>query len=127
MSPGRPRPGKDVLVAWILAGIIGLFGLSKFVAPDAWEPRFEAWGYPAWMSLPIGAAQVAAAALTVWSRTRWYGAVALWGLMVGALATKFAAGGTWLFEAALVAACLWLVWVARPAWTDRFLPSPQQR
>lgn len=105
-------------VAWLLAGLFALFGLSKLAAAEMQVAMFEGWGYPLWFMHVVGAAEVAAALLLIVPRTAFYGASIVVGLMVGGFATHAAAGEVMQLPLPLAtgAAAMLLAVLRRPAW-----------
>lgn len=78
------------VVGWCLVVALSLVflaaGAAKFRAP-AWQEKFEAWGYPAWVWAGVGIAEIACAILLFVPRSRRWAALALAAIMAGAAAT----------------------------------------
>ena len=90
-APTRALTIALTIVLWIatlLAGLgIGVVGAAKFGNARAWERLFVGWGYPAWMSLVVGAVEIVGAILLFIPRAALVGAAILGAVMAGALVT----------------------------------------
>ena len=79
------------IVTWIVSVVpalgIGLAGASKLAGANPWRALFLGWGYPAWCSTVVGIAEVAGAIGLLVPRLAAYAALALMGVMMGALVT----------------------------------------
>jgi putative oxidoreductase len=66
---------------------IGIAGLTKFHRPNRWEPLFAGWGYPPWVSMVVGIAEVCGAIALLVPAVALYAATLLAVVMAGALIT----------------------------------------
>jgi putative oxidoreductase len=80
--------GIALWIATIVIALgIGVAGVSKFMQPDHWQSLFVGWGYPSWLSMVVGTAEVLGAIGLLVPRFAFYGALLLWIVMMGALLT----------------------------------------
>jgi uncharacterized membrane protein YphA (DoxX/SURF4 family) len=83
-------------MAWlcciVLAFAFARAGFDKFSANGGFAGMFVQWGYPAWFRIGVGATEVAAAGLLLWPRFARWGALAVLGVMFGAMATRIVHG-----------------------------------
>jgi putative oxidoreductase len=75
------------IVTIVIALGIGGAGASKFLQADHWRSLFVGWGYPSWLSMVIGVAEVLGAIGLIIPRLAFYAALLLWIVMMGALLT----------------------------------------
>ena len=78
--------GFWVLTMAIAVGI-GVAGVTKFTQPERWRALFVGWGYPAWFSSVIGAAEVVGAVALFVPPVATYATGLLGVIMLGAFAT----------------------------------------
>jgi uncharacterized membrane protein YphA (DoxX/SURF4 family) len=93
-SSSSPRWQRRLLtgLCWFIAVQLLLFGPLKFSAVGffgypSYPEKFVAWGYPAWFSFVIGAAEIFAGAMLVLPRRRFLGAAVMLFILPGAIAT----------------------------------------
>lgn len=83
------------VLGWCLVVLVSVVflgaGVTKFTAP-AWEARFAAWGYPSWMRIAVGTAEILCAVLLWVPRARRLAALLLVVVMIGAALTHFVQG-----------------------------------
>lgn len=109
---------------WIVTVFLGLMfiaaGIGKFQMSEAFAARFQAWGYPAWLSPIVGAAELVGGLLVLLPFTATYGATLIAIIMVGAVYTHLVSGIGSPVSAlvALVLSSL-LIWLR---WRDRYRP-----
>ena len=119
--------GKVLLwIVSIFAGLLMLLaGQSKFTNPEMWSTWFEAWGYPGWFMMFVGAVEVLGGLSLLVPRTAPYGAAALIVLMVGALFTVVTKeSGPFDLPPVLINLVLFSIvwWFRRPKWLET--PAP---
>jgi hypothetical protein len=104
-------------ITYTLAAIFAFFGVMKFVLAAMEMSAFEDWGYPGWFGYVVGVWELATAALLVWPKSRYFGAVSGTIIMVGAAVTHLRVPEVGLLPLGLpmLAACVWLAWTTRPA------------
>jgi uncharacterized membrane protein YphA (DoxX/SURF4 family) len=95
-APAGAKRGKARTAAlWALTGLLAclyLFsGSMKFTSPEA-ARQFEAFGYPDWFRVLVGAVEVGAALALLVPRAAFYAAGALVVVMAGAVGTHLRAG-----------------------------------
>lgn len=80
-----------LLASHVLAGLLGLLflltGLAKLGAAEPTVELFTRWGYPGWFMRLTGAAELFAALMLWWPRTRTLGAAVAGCVMAGATLT----------------------------------------
>jgi putative oxidoreductase len=107
------------LGAWTLAAVVAaefiLAGLSKFRPGSTWPLMFARWGFAPWFRPLVGTIEVLCAAALLVPRTRQWAIIALFAIMVGAIATHLTNGET--VRVALPGALC--VLLALLAWTSR--------
>jgi uncharacterized membrane protein YphA (DoxX/SURF4 family) len=108
-------------LCWFIAVQLFLFGPLKFspvgfFGYPSYPEKFVAWGYPAWFSFVIGAAEILAGAMLVLPRRRFIGAAVMLFILPGAIATHIinrdsltdsVAAPTILMLSAIVALATW--------------------
>lgn len=118
------RERRDVLLRalGVTLGVIFLIsGFAKLGGAPSQERLFEAFGFPAWALLVVGAAEVLFASLTLVPRTRPYGAMGLAVVMAGAVLTRAFTGVAlpmMLLDAVLFTAAVWVVREQRPPFLE---------
>lgn len=122
MLARRIRRVVTWIVALYLCAIFLMMGYQKFLADGFWTGPFERWGYPVWMRIGVGIAEVAGGALIVLPRASKLGAGILSAVMLGALFTRLRDGAIG-DSVAIVVYILAFIWVA---WEFR-LPSPWKK
>jgi putative oxidoreductase len=75
------------IVSLLLAYLFFFQGLSKFPDSSRWARAFAQWHFPVWFRLLIGVLELAAAALLLWPRTAFLGALTVIVVMLGGMAT----------------------------------------
>lgn len=111
---------------WLGAWLLGLYlarmyvemGWVKFDPDGFWTAAFEAWGYPSWLRVSVGAIEVIGGILLVVPWLASYGGIAVSAVMVGAWGTR-AHDGRWVDVAWLSAYILGLVWITYEWWGVR--------
>lgn len=104
----------------VLALLVGLYlaqmyvgaGWDKFDPDGFWAAPFERWGYPVWLRLSVGAAEVVGGVAIVVPWVATWGALLLGAVMLGAGATR-ALDGRWgdvLWIGVFAAALAWVGW-----------------
>jgi uncharacterized membrane protein YphA (DoxX/SURF4 family) len=89
----KPHAGRIAfeIVLWSLSLLlISVFvraGWAKFDDSSGWAQAFRVWGYPVWFRVMVGAVELTAAVLLVWSRTAAYGAALIIVTMLGGMGT----------------------------------------
>ena len=94
MEPNKKR-WKTILlwsVSILLAAFFFQAGGSKLFGAEMMIENFARWGLPDWFRPVTGFVEVAGGALLLLPRTRFYGATALAGTMVGAALTHLVSG-----------------------------------
>ena len=90
-SPSRALSVVVTIILWVatvLAGLgIGVVGAAKFGNAREWQRLFAGWGYPAWMSFVVGAAELIGAVALFIPRFALGGVAILGTVMAGALVT----------------------------------------
>ena len=133
-----PKPRTRAIVTWTLSVLLALLflvsGTGKLLNLEAtgglrFDEQFEAWGYPAWVRLPVGLAEVVGALLLLVPLARPYSAAGLTGVMAGAVATHLrvdeaAAAPIPLLLGVLTGA---LAWLTRPAWLRERIAARRAR
>ena len=117
----KQRTWKTITISvfsYILAALFFLTGGAKLAAAEPMVANFEAFGLPLWFLFITGAVEVAAAALLLFRRTRFYGAAALVATMIGGvlvhvLGNDAAGSGPAAILGMLTAI---VAWVNRPDW-----------
>ena len=83
------------IALWILTALLVLMfanaGIRKFFVNGGWTWMFRRVGFPDWFRVAIGVLETGAAALLLLPRTAAYGAITVIVIMLGAIATNFAA------------------------------------
>ena len=80
------------VVSYLLAFAFLGAGVSKLAGMEMHVDQFAGWGYPAFFLYVVGAIEVTAAVLIAIPRTRFWGAIDLVVVMVGAIGTHIMAG-----------------------------------
>jgi uncharacterized membrane protein YphA (DoxX/SURF4 family) len=101
---------------------MGSAGAAKFQT-DFWARMFVEWGYPAWFTSVIGAAEVTGALLIVVPRLSSYAAVFLSAIMVGAISTVLLHPGGQLGPVTPAVHLLVIAVIARARWSRRWRPG----
>jgi uncharacterized membrane protein YphA (DoxX/SURF4 family) len=103
-------------ITYALAALFAFFGVMKLVLYGPGPTAFEVWGYPAWFGYVVGVWELATAALLVWPRSRFIGALSGAVIMVGAAVTHLRMPELGLLPLGIpmLAACLWIAWQTRP-------------
>jgi putative oxidoreductase len=70
----------------VVSFIFFVTGVTKFTSP-AWVTRFDAWGYPSWVRLAVGALEILCAILLWVPRSRRWAVLVLLVIMTGAAIT----------------------------------------
>src|SRR5436305_9671403 len=90
-APSRTFSHTLSIVLWIATLVAGLgiavVGAAKFGNPREWQRLFVGWGYPAWMSYAVGAAELIGAVALLIPRFALTGVLVLGVVMTGALIT----------------------------------------
>lgn len=94
MSSERPR--WKTVTFWVLSILLGLMfvfgGASKLAGAEMQVENFARWGLPDWTRPLVGVTEIAAGALLLVPRSRFYGAVMLVATMVGGALTHLLSG-----------------------------------
>lgn len=111
-----------LVAAWCLgiyfARMYVQMGWVKFDAGGFWTAAFERWGYPVWLRWLVGAIEVAGGILLLVPWVASYAALAVGGVMVGALVTRL--GDSRYVDVAWISAYLvGLLWIAFEWWPYR--------
>ena len=77
--------------AWFAYRLI-VNGIRKFDPEGMWTEAFENWGYPVWFRIFIGVLEVAGGILILVPKTRFWGGLILFAVMLGALITRLIHG-----------------------------------
>jgi uncharacterized membrane protein YphA (DoxX/SURF4 family) len=114
------------LTLFLMRAFLGA-GYLKLLDASGWTAAFTEWGYPAWFRRVVGISELAGGILILWPRSAAYGALTIFGVMVGAIATHFRAGEymdaytsdlpSFCFSAALILA-RWPATARQPAGTE---------
>jgi putative oxidoreductase len=79
------------VVLWVfalfLAWVFLRQGIAKFDETSGWARAFRTWHFPVWFRILIGVLETSAAALLLWKRTAFAGAVIIMVVMLGAMGT----------------------------------------
>jgi len=73
--------------ALFLAWVFIRQGIAKFDDSSGWAQAFRTWHFPVWFRILIGVLETSAAALLLWKRTAFAGAVIIMVVMLGAMGT----------------------------------------
>lgn len=92
-TPTRRGPRWIRWIGWGFFGLVlalevltmGEAGLGKFENREGWMYWFGVFGYPGWMALVVGGAEVIGAVLLLVPRVASYAAIGLTVIMIGAL------------------------------------------
>lgn len=133
-----PKARARAIATWTLSVLLALLflvsGSGKLLNSEAtgglrFDEQFEAWGYPSWVRVPVGLAEVVGALLLLVPLARPYAAAGLTGVMAGAVATHLRIGETAAAPIPLVLAALTaaLAWLTRPAWLKERLAARRAR
>src|SRR5262245_35346609 len=105
------------VVLWIVTVLVSFLflaaGGTKLIGNGGWTRRFEMWGYPHWMLILVGIAEVGCGLALLVPKAAPYGAYMLTGIMAGAFYTHVVSGETYsilrpiLFAAALALIIRW--------------------
>lgn len=121
MTWKRLRLVLSYLAALYLARMYLGMGWVKFDPEGFWTGAFERWGYPVWLRLAVGAAEVGGAILLILPWTASYGAGLLLAVMLGAWVTRLVDGRmvdvAWI--TLYMAALTWIGW---EWWSKRWKP-----
>ncbi|MEW5738033.1 MAG: DoxX family protein [Myxococcota bacterium] len=101
-----------------LGSVFLLTGLTKLAGAPFQERLIQSFGFPPWVLLAVGAAEVIFAALVLIPATRPYGAMGIALVMAGATLTRAMTGVAlplMLLDAVLFSAAVWVVREQRPA------------
>ena len=119
-SGARTTLGRATIWVLVVVELVGMgaAGLLKFVNPELWTGLFLGWGYPAWFTFVVGAAEVFGVLLLLVPRLAGYGAVLLMVIMLGALGTVLTHPGqmgptTPAVHLVVLAVILWARWPRR--------------
>jgi uncharacterized membrane protein YphA (DoxX/SURF4 family) len=115
-----PERSLKAVVLWALT----LFSAAIFIAAAVpklggygfFSQRFEAWGYPGWLEMGVGIAEVVSSVFLILPATAFYAAIVLGLIMVGAIYTHLALGTAVLalFPLVLLGALTYIAWMRRP-------------
>lgn len=120
----RARLAGAWLLGLYLARMYVEMGWIKFDPEGFWTDAFERWGYPAWLRVAVGAAEVGGGISLVVPWVATYGAALLAAVMVGAWATR-AGDGRWTDVLWISAYLVALGWIGFEWWTFRWRRAPQ--
>lgn len=121
MSWKRARRLIAWLVALYLAWMYLQMGWVKFDPEGFWTEAFQKWGYPPWLRVAVGVAEVVGALALVLPWTASYGSGLLIAVMVGAWVTRFNDG--WMVDVGWITLYIVaLVWVGWEGWAKRWTP-----
>ncbi|WP_136798815.1 MULTISPECIES: DoxX family protein [Desulfosediminicola] len=95
---------RQLVIPFLLAAFFIAAGYVKLDGDPGMVANFERWGYPAWSMYLVGLIEILGAALLVFARARFYGALVIVVTMTGALLTHWQAGE---METASPAMILW--------------------
>lgn len=137
-STEKPRGQRRLItgLSWFLALQLFLFAPMKFYPHGAFGypsylEKFAAWGYPAWFTYLIGAAELLAGILLVLPRRRFLGSAIMMFIMPGAIAThiinhdKIGDAVAAPYVLALSTIIALMTWPA--SWRDPIVPPRQPR
>lgn len=123
------RRGR-LLGAWLvglyLARMYVEMGWVKFDPAGFWTDAFASWGYPPWLRVAVGVAEVGGgvALLLPWIAS--YGAILVGAVMAGAWVTR-AGDGRWMDVMWISVYLLALLWIGFEWWSYRLRPRPALR
>lgn len=106
------------LVGLYLARMYVEMGWIKFDPDGFWTEAFERWGYPGWLRIAVGLAEVAGGVALVVPWFASYGAALLAAVMAGAWVTR-AGGGRWTDVMWISVYLVALAWIGLEWWTFR--------
>lgn len=96
--------------SWVLAAAFVVAGATKLAGSEQHVASFAEFGLPLWLMYVVGATEVAGAILLTLGRTRFVGAAALAGTMVGAVGSHLSVGhGAEMIPAAVLLVALSVV------------------
>ena len=120
----RARLAAAWLLGLYLARMYVQMGWVKFDPEGFWTAAFARWGYPVWLRIGVGIAEVAGGVALVIPWIASYGALLVAGVMVGAWITRVG-DGRWTDVLWISAYLVGLVWIAAEWWGWRLRrPSP---
>lgn len=88
--PSRKELAREVVLwafALFLAWVFIRQGAAKFDETSGWARAFRAWHFPVWFRILVGTLETSAAALLLWRRTAFAGALLIMLVMLGAMGT----------------------------------------
>lgn len=80
-----------VVTLFLTQAFVGA-GYLKLGDSSGWTQAFLEWGYPDWFRRTIGVLELLGGLLILWPRVAFYGALLIFAVMVGAVATHFRVG-----------------------------------
>jgi len=86
-NDARGRRVTLVILTYLVAAIFLFTGGTKLVGAQMSLDSFERWGYPAWIRLSVGFAEVVGALMLLLPRTAWVACGGLAILLIGAILT----------------------------------------
>lgn len=116
--------------AWLsglfLAQLFVRMGAEKFVSDSYWTEAFLAWGYPTWFRITIGIVEVTAGVGLLFPPVASYAAMALAAVMMGAWST-LAHDLRWRGMGEVALYGVMLGWIATVWWRSRIVVSQDIR
>lgn len=117
---------KPVLLAAVPLGLVMLaMGASKLLTPETARAEFVHWGYPAWFARVVGITELVGAMLVLWPGMRFFGAILLAGVLLGAVVTHLRVPEVGFLPLAvpLLALASLVAWRTRPAFLGGAQPA----
>lgn len=125
----EPNPRYDKLIrplSMILAVVYLTAGAAKLAQLPVIADRFAAWGYPEPMMSLVGAIEIIGAVLLLFPRVASIGAIALGGVMVGAVYTHLVRGDP-VFAIVPLVLLAALAFIGNRRLDSHFNPPPKHR
>ena len=126
-APTTTRRRPVVIGQWVLTGLLTAFftmmGVPKVLGHGGWGTRFAAWGFPSWLVVVVGVAELGGAIMLLVPRLATLGGFLLALIILGAIATHLVHGETArvLVPLVLFAVLTAIAWARRKA--DRTRPN----
>jgi len=119
----RARLAGAWLAGLYLARLYVQMGWVKFDPEGFWTAAFARWGYPAWLRIGVGVAEVAGGIALAIPWVASYGAILVAMVMIGAWVTR-ANDGRWTDVLWISTYLVALAWIAFEWWSRRLrLPA----
>jgi uncharacterized membrane protein YphA (DoxX/SURF4 family) len=115
-----PQRSLKTVALWAVTLLSAVIFISAAVPKIGgygfFSQRFSAWGYPDWLEIGVGIAEVVSSVFLIIPATAFYAAAVLATIMAGAIYTHLALGSAVfaLFPLVMIGALGYIAWIRRP-------------